>query len=102
MGSSSLSTVEESSVDDDERLHTLHTPPLTPRTKKGMADFCFPETSRRISESLSSTKDDAEDLDLDVEFDGELSEVEEEDEEEEQGDTSKSEGGKAEDSSQKS
>merc|ERR1712117_278571 len=70
--------------------------------KKGMADFCFPETSRRISESLSSTKDDAEDLDLDVEFDGELSEVEEEDEEEEQGDTSKSEGGKAEDSSQKS
>merc|ERR1712117_487566 len=100
MGSSSLSTVEESSVDDEEGLHT---PPLTPRTKKGMADFCFPETSRRISESLSSTKDDAEDLDLDVEFDGELSEVEEEDEEEEQGDTSKSEGGgKAEDSSQKS
>ena len=49
-----------------------------------------------------STQDDAEDLDLDVEFDGELSEVEEEDEEEEQGDTSKSEGGKAEDSSQKS
>ena len=51
---------------------------------------------------LYSIKDDVEDLDLDVEFDGELSEVEEE-EEEEKDSSSREEGGKkAESSSEKS